>query len=193
MARLDEVFGVSSKPVLSYVERHDVDTRFVEAISSDKEIIVYGSSKQGKTALVSKHLPYDQHFLVSLTPKASVLDIYQSILSKAGVRVTTSVTDRRSTESTISIGTKVKAILPLFGAGEASADGGLKAGSGAEMRSEEIPINLELPLHVADLLRRVRSTNGSFLRIFTTSMTRSKNNSRSTYGRFKNWVCGSSY
>ena len=58
MARLDEVFGVSSKPVLSYVERPDVDTRFVEAISSDKEVIVYGSSKQGKTALVSKHLPY---------------------------------------------------------------------------------------------------------------------------------------
>jgi hypothetical protein len=71
MAKLEEVFGVSAKPIRSYVERNDVDTRFREALESDKQIIVYGSSKQGKTALVSKYLPYDKNLPVSLTPKTS--------------------------------------------------------------------------------------------------------------------------
>ena len=60
----------------------------------------------------------------------------------------------------------MKAILPLFGAGEASADGTVKAGSGAETRFEEIPINLELPQHVADLLQRVRSRKWIILENF---------------------------
>jgi hypothetical protein len=47
MAKLSDVFGVSSKPVLSYVERDEVDSRFREAIASDKQVVVYGSSKQG--------------------------------------------------------------------------------------------------------------------------------------------------
>jgi hypothetical protein len=69
MPILEEVFGVSSKPVLSYLSRTAVDDRFLEALKSDKQIVVYGSSKQGKTALVSKYVPYDQNVVVRLTPK----------------------------------------------------------------------------------------------------------------------------
>jgi hypothetical protein len=43
------------------------DTRFREGLASDRQIVVYGSSKQGKTALVCKHFPYEKHLLVSLT------------------------------------------------------------------------------------------------------------------------------
>jgi hypothetical protein len=71
MPKLEEVFGVSAKPIRSYVERNEVDSRFREALESDKQIIVYGSSKQGKTALVSKYLPYEKNLLVSLTPKSA--------------------------------------------------------------------------------------------------------------------------
>ena len=155
MALLEEVFGVSARPVLSYVERPEVDERFLEAIVSDKEVIVYGSSKQGKTALVSKYLPYDANILVSLTPKMTVLDMYQIILGKAGVRIVAGGTDKRSTEANIGIASKVNAILPFFGGGEASASGGLKAGSGNDQQYDEVPVNLELPQHVADLLQRV--------------------------------------
>src|ERR1043166_4898749 len=108
MATLGEVFGVSAKPVRSYVERADVDSRFAAALITDKQIVVYGSSKQGKTALVSKHLPYDQHIVLSLTPKTKVIDIYQLILSKIGVRITKSRTDRTSTESKLDFTAKFK-------------------------------------------------------------------------------------
>jgi hypothetical protein len=166
MAKLEEVFGVSAKPIRSYVERDDVDTRFREALNSDKQVIVYGSSKQGKTALVSKYLPYEKNLLVSLTPKTSVLDMYHTVLSTAGIRITSGSTDKRSTETNIGFSAKVRALIPLFGSGEAGAEGGLKAGSGVEQQYEEVPINLELPQHVADLLKRVGSKKWIILENF---------------------------
>ena len=75
------------------MERNEDDTRLREALKSDKQIIVYRSSKQGKTALVSKHLPYDKNSLVSLTPKTSVVDIYHTILFNAGVHLTAGSAD----------------------------------------------------------------------------------------------------
>lgn len=166
MAKLEEVFGVSAKPILSYVERDEVDTRFREALHSDKQIIVYGSSKQGKTALVSKYLPYEKNLLVSLTPKTSVLDMYHTVLSAAGIRITAGATEKHSAESSIGFGAKVKALIPLFGSGEASTEGGLKAASGGEEKYEEVPINLELPQHVAELLKRVGSDRWIILENF---------------------------
>lgn len=44
--KLEEVFGVSSGPILSYIKRAAVDDRFVEAVKADKQIVVYGSSKR---------------------------------------------------------------------------------------------------------------------------------------------------
>lgn len=166
MPKLEQVFGVSAKPVRSYIEREDVDSKFRDAVHSDKEIIVYGSSKQGKTALVSKHLPYENNLLVSLTPKTTVVDIYHTILSKAGVRIKIGTTEQRSSESNISISAKVKAMIPLFGAAETEAKGGVKAGSGSDQQYEEVPINLELPQHIADLLKRVGSTRWVILENF---------------------------
>lgn len=155
MAILEDVFGVTSKPVLSYVERADVDVSFRAALNSHKQIIVYGSSKQGKTALVSKHLPYSSNLLVSLTPKTSLLDVYQTILSQAGVRLTSSTVSRNATESSAFVTTKFKALIPFFGEAAAEAGGSTKAGSGQETKYEEISINIELPQTVSDLLHRV--------------------------------------
>jgi hypothetical protein len=75
LAKLEDVLGVTSRPVLSYVECKHVDDNFQEALECHKQIIVYGSSKQGKTALVLKHLPYEEDLPVSLTPKTRLLDV----------------------------------------------------------------------------------------------------------------------
>jgi len=139
------------------VERPQVDDSFREALNQHKQIIVYGSSKQGKTALVSKHLPYSDNILVSLTPKTTILDIYQQILSTAGVRISSTTTEKNNTESSISLGARFKAVLPIFGGAEADTSGTIKGGSGSEKKYEEISINLELPQSVANLLSRMGS------------------------------------
>lgn len=166
MPQLDDVFGVTSRTVLSYVERPQVDDSFREALGANKQIIVYGSSKQGKTALVSKHLPYDENILVSLTPKTQVVDIYHAILSKAGVRLISSSTEKTGNESSASVGLRFKAIVPLFGGAEASSDGKIGASSGSEITYEEVPLNLELPQPVADLLKRVNCSKWVVLENF---------------------------
>lgn len=155
MTALDEVFGVTSRPIRSYVERAQVDDSFREALGANKQIIVYGSSKQGKTALVSKHLPYDDNILVSLTPKFQLIDVYQSILTQAGVKVVSSTTEKSGTEQKLSIGLKLKAMIPVFGGGEATTEGTTAASSGKEITYEEIPVNLELPQSISELLKRV--------------------------------------
>lgn len=155
MPWLEQVFGVSSQPVLSYVEREDVDARFRAALASEHQIIVYGSSKQGKTALVSKHLPYDENILVSLTPKTTLVDVYSTILSKAGIRILVSHSDRSGTEKSLTLGAKLKAAIPLFTGAEGSAAGTMAATTDSEQRFEEVPVNLELPQNISDLLARV--------------------------------------
>jgi hypothetical protein len=155
MIKLEDVFGVISKPILSYVERADIDTRFQEAVKSGKQIVVYGSSKQGKTALVTKYLPYGKNLLVSLTPKTQLTDIYKQILSSAGVRIVSGATEKRTAEIGIGVGTKVKAMIPFLGSGEVEGKGDLKKSSGQETRYDEILVNLELPQSIAELLQTV--------------------------------------
>jgi hypothetical protein len=166
MPKLEEVFGVSAKPIRSYVERNEVDTRFREALESDKQIIVYGSSKQGKTALVSKYLPYEKNLLVSLTPKTTVVDIYHTVLAAEGIRLATETTEKRTTDTSLGFSAKVKAMIPIFGSGEAGTQGEVNAGSEKERKFEEVPINLELPQHVAELLKRVGSKKWIILENF---------------------------
>ena len=83
--------------------------------------------------------------------------MYHTLLSTAGIHIKSGMSEARSTETNIGFSAKVRAIIPIFGSGEAGTEGGLKAGSGSEQKYEEVPINLELPQHVADLLRRVGS------------------------------------
>jgi len=127
MAKLEQVFGVSAEQVLSYISRPQVDDRFLEAIKSNKQVVVYGASKQGKTALVSKYLPYDQHLPVSVTPKTEIVDIYSSILRQLNVKLLSTQTDSTGREMHATVGLKLKAFIPLLGSGEAKTDAGAKS------------------------------------------------------------------
>jgi hypothetical protein len=126
MTKLNEVFGVSSEPVLSYLVREKIDGFFTSVIKEDKHVVVYGASKQGKTALVSRYLPYDQNIVVRLSPNTNVEDIYSSILRQCGVEIEMGKLEETTTEVSATLGIKAKATLWLFGEGEANASGGGK-------------------------------------------------------------------
>ncbi|WP_228275391.1 hypothetical protein, partial [Acinetobacter oleivorans] len=109
-----DVFGVKSKLIASYVERLEVDSKFQEAITEGNEIIVYGSSKQGKTSLILRHLKEDQYVKVECSPQTQTIDIYKSILRQLNITFIESET----TENTIEHGGKItgsfKVKVPLF-------------------------------------------------------------------------------
>jgi len=168
MAKLEQVFGVSADQVLSYISRPQVDDRFLDAIKSNKQVVVYGASKQGKTALVSKYLPYDQHLPVSVTPKTEIVDIYSSVLRQLEVKFLSMQTESSARETHATAGVKVKAMIPLFGSGEAKAGVGAKALVGDVKQYEEVPFNLSLPCDLSFLVfgvKRIvlRNTMATFL------------------------------
>jgi len=154
--KLEEVFGVSSGPVLSYIRRDAVDGRFVEALKADKQIVVYGSSKQGKTALVQEYLPYEKQIVVRLTPKTQISDIYASVLRQLGIQLKTGAVEVSGRETSASLKASFKALIPIFGGGEASAEGGAKAQARTDQNYKEVPFNLELPQDISELIRETR-------------------------------------
>ena len=110
MTRLTDVFGVSAEPVMSYVVRENIDGLFTSVLKEDKHVVVYGASKQGKTALVSRYLPYDQNVIVRLSPNTNVEDIYSSILRQCGVEIETGKVEETATELSATLGIKASSV-----------------------------------------------------------------------------------
>lgn len=154
MTILTEVFGVSSKAVKSYIPREDIDGLFKKAIASDNHVVVYGASKQGKTALVSRYLSYDEHIVVRLAPKSAVEDIYSSILRQAGVIVETASSSEDASKVGADAGVRFTAKVPFIGNAEVS--GGVKADTETRHTTEyeSVRFNLSVPQDISELLKK---------------------------------------
>lgn len=155
MSNLEDVFGVSGKQVGSYVERGHVDDQFIDALRTDKQIIVYGASKQGKTALVRKYIDYDENIVISLSPRSTLKDIYQSILRKSGVSLKVSYTEGTGDVSKVRAKASIQGAVALVLKAKVETGLDKESSSKIEEKFEEIDFNLELPDDVADLINRV--------------------------------------
>lgn len=153
--KIEKVFGVSKDPVASYIEREHVDLKMVNALKQTRQIIVYGSSKQGKTALVQRHLPEKRRITVHCGPSTSTEDLYRSLLRQLNVEVITEKTSETSREFGTSVVAKFTALIPLFGKAEAETEGSATAGNRQEQKTETIEFNLSLAQDVGELLHKV--------------------------------------
>jgi len=154
MTSLGDVFGVSSKAVKSYIPREHIDGLFKIAIASDKHVVVYGASKQGKTALVSRYLSYDDNIVVRLAPKSTVEDIYASILRQAGVILETASTSEEASKVGADAGLKFKAKVPLLGEAEVSGGARGEAETKTTIQYETVPFNISVPQDISELLKK---------------------------------------
>lgn len=152
---VEEVFGVSGKQVESYVEREHVDDKFVDALRTDKQIVVYGASKQGKTALVKKYIDYDENILISLSPKTTLKDIYQSILRKSGITLKTSYTEGTGDKTKVKAKASIQGAVAMVLKGKVEGCIEKERNNKLDEQYEEIEFNLELPDDVADLIHRI--------------------------------------
>lgn len=153
--KVEDVFGVSGKQVASYVERTKVDDEFKDALRTDKQIIVYGSSKQGKTALVKKYISYDENIVISLSPKTTLKDIYQSILRKSGITLRVSYSEGTGDTTKVKAKASIQAAVALVFKAKVGVEAENANESKQEDNFEEIEFNLMLPDDVADLIHRV--------------------------------------
>ncbi|GJQ60424.1 MAG: ATP-binding protein [Candidatus Scalindua sp. AMX11] len=153
--KTSEVFGVSNKQVASYIEREEVDTEFVKGLELNKHIIIFGASKQGKTALTNKHLQEDQFVRVNCAPQTTSIDIYKSILRQLDVEFEEERTERSSVETSAKALLKVKVKIPIFGSGEAGTEGEGKCEKENETKYTSIEYNLALPQDVSEILKAI--------------------------------------
>ena len=153
--KIADVFGVKSKLIASYVERIEVDNKFKEAIMDGNEVIVYGSSKQGKTSLILKHLNEDNYVKVECSPQTQTIDIYKSILRQLDITFTESETIENSLEHGGKIGGNFKVKIPLFL--DSGVNGELTDKKIDKTNSKEVYIeyNLSLAQAVSELLKKV--------------------------------------
>ncbi|MFU1553026.1 hypothetical protein ACM3N8_04560 [Aeromonas sp. A04] len=160
---IEKIYGVSKDIVGSYIERPLVDERFSSALRQTKQIIIYGSSKQGKTALVQKHVPEKNRITVHCGPNSTMEDLYRSILRQAGVEIVTGSAVETSRELEASISAKFTAMIPFFGKGEANAEGSATAGHANNIEYKKIEFNLGLAQDIAELLKETSAHNKFFV------------------------------
>lgn len=148
-----DVFGVKSTLIKSYIERDAVDERFKSALEDGNEVIVYGSSKQGKTSLILRHLGEDQYVKVECSPQTQPIDIYKSILRQLNIHYVESETSERGSEhgGKISAGFKIK--IPFTGDTSVNAEVADKASENNSTTTSYIEYNLALAQDVSELLK----------------------------------------
>lgn len=149
-----DVFGVKSKLIASYIERDSVDARFNEAIHDGNEVIVYGSSKQGKTSLTLKHLPDDTYVKVECSPQTQPIDIYKSILRQLNIVFVESETTDSGYEhgGKVCAGLKIK--IPFVGDADAKTELHDKKTDKTSTKETYVEYNLALAQDVSELLKK---------------------------------------
>ncbi|NQV81877.1 MAG: hypothetical protein HQ495_15075 [Alphaproteobacteria bacterium] len=99
--KTDDVYGINRDLPLNYVTRTAVDAEFINNLTRDKHIVIYGSSKQGKTSLRKHCLEPDDYILVHCSNKWSLGDLHTAILKRAGYEVVQSNTRTTSGKNKI--------------------------------------------------------------------------------------------
>lgn len=141
---VDEVFGINRDLPLNYVERESADAVLVNNLVRRQHLVIYGSSKQGKTSLRKHCLTANDYIVVHCSNKWSLSDVNDAILKQAGFELTVSST--LATSGKQKIFAKLKA--SFFGS---EAEGGAEAERTKEEGVTKAPLELD-SLDVNDII-----------------------------------------
>jgi hypothetical protein len=147
----DEVFGLSREVPLNYKTRASVDEQLIENLTRDKHLIIYGSSKQGKTSLRKHCLQESDYIIVQCSNKWALHDLLSNVLKRAGFQV------EQSEKKTVSGQHKITASIGANFFGLGSSVGGEKEDSSTV---EKTINNLDLdPADVNDVIAALKKIN----------------------------------
>ncbi|GAA1476204.1 hypothetical protein GCM10009623_06500 [Nocardioides aestuarii] len=148
---LDEVYGVARDLPENYVTRDSVDAAFVEALTRDQHIVVYGSSKQGKTCLRKYNLDEREYVVVTCNNKWSLGQLHSAILKAVGYVV--EGTSTKTVSGDLKVNAKLKTGLNFWAAkGEAEAGTEATKAEGAETTSTPMELDASDVNDVVDAL-----------------------------------------
>lgn len=153
MSMVEEVFGVSNNIIESCIERQDVGGEFQNALNLKKQIVVYGSSKQGKSPLTKKHLNSESTVMVQSSPSATLIDIYSAILLQCDIQIQTESYEQKTKHGEAGGPFKAKLKIPFFVETEAGVSGKGGIGSTKTKSYRDVKYNLALAQDISKILR----------------------------------------
>ena len=151
--KAEEVFGIGRELPLNYVQRKAVDDPFFESLSRDKHIVIYGSSKQGKTSLRKTWLTDQGHATVSCLSSMNLSQLNAAILKKVGYRL--EQTAAKSTDGSWKYSAELKgrAGVPFI----TEASGGASVERHLKSSDQQVTARLELDLgDVNDIIQALK-------------------------------------
>lgn len=155
--RLTDVYGIARELPLNYEPREYVDGVFLNNLTRDKHIVVFGSSKQGKTSLRKYNLDDDDYVVVTCSNRWTTLaPLHTAILKAAGYIVEQSTTKTADGSFKITAKAEGKAGLPLIA--EAKAGGETTGEVGLAKETTTIPLELD-PGDVNDIIAALNQLN----------------------------------
>jgi hypothetical protein len=120
MPHLVDVFGITtSVPTYTYVDRAGLDGQFEHLLRSDRHVVIYGASKQGKTSLRRKLLPERDCIVVPCKPEHKLEDLYREIRRQLGVKDQTGSKSTNGLSGTATAEAKGGMHVPLLAKAEA--------------------------------------------------------------------------
>jgi hypothetical protein len=140
----DAIYGITRDIPLNYTSRGSVDERLVENLTREKHLIIYGSSKQGKTSLRKYCLKDSDYITVQCASRWTIEDILANILKRAGFMVTQS--EKRTVSGKNKIIASIKA--SIFGVGS-EVGGEKETTNSSEVTKSELELD---PSDVNDVM-----------------------------------------
>lgn len=152
--RAADVFGISRDIPANYVTRDAVDGELVKSLTRDEHLVIYGSSKQGKTCLRKYNIKDDEYVVVTCSNKwTSLAQVHIAILKQAGYVVEQSTT--RGTSGVMKITARAGLAAKILGKGvDVSIEGSGERGS----KTDTVETRLELdPGDVNEVIEALRA------------------------------------
>ncbi|HEJ7969901.1 TPA: hypothetical protein SMI17_003514 [Serratia marcescens] len=138
-----QIFQTARDLPKNYVERPHVDNLFIETLLQQNHIVIYGSSKQGKTSLRKRHLEENDSVVISCLNAWSIGDLQLAILKKVGF----SLEDTSGLKKDGSV--KLKFKVPFL------AEAEVGAGIAKEKKHKDYSINANDTNDVIDVINNV--------------------------------------
>ena len=129
-----------------------MDDVFVESLTRDKHIVVYGSSKQGKTSLRKFNLQPNDYISVTCSNTANLGQLHSQVLKEAGYTVEQSTT--RTVTGEAKIEARFRAELNV-GAAKIGGEAGGSDATGNSAPTHDVALELD-PADANDIIRALR-------------------------------------
>ena len=142
-----DVFGIQRDVPLNYIER-SVDDVFKDALDRRHHVVIFGSSKQGKTCLRKRNLNEEDYIVVHCDNKMDLYSVNINILKKAGFTIQMSDTKTFKGRSKVKVGFGWN----LFGSANINAETEEEKSN----KQESKPIELD-PEDVNDVIDALKS------------------------------------